>query len=136
MSPTQLSQLSRRERQIMDVLIEHSQCSAHEVQKAMSEPPSYSTVRALLARLVDKGAVKYRQDGSKYIYSPQIAEEKAQQSALGRLVKTFFRGSRVKAVNALLSYDDEPLSRQEVASLERTIERLKLQQETERDDID
>ena len=102
MSTSPLQQLSRRERQIMDILYEHQACSAQDIQHALPDPPSYSAVRALLARLVEKDLVQFRQEGAKYIYSPKVAEAKAQQSALSRLLKTFFKGSPAQALNAWL----------------------------------
>lgn len=129
MSSTPLNQLSRRERQIMDALFELGECSAHDIRRAIPDPPSYSAVRALLARLVEKGPVAFRQQGTKYIYYPVIEEEKAQSSAVMRLLKTFFKGSRVKAVNALLDAEGDDLSSVEIEALERKIQRLKAQSE-------
>lgn len=120
-----LAQLSRRERQIMDVLIEHQERSAGQIQQAMPEPPSYSTVRALLARLVDKNTVGFRQEGAKYIYFPKMEPQKIQQSAIARLLKTFFRGSRYNAVNALLDVDGDTMDAWEIEKLERRIKQLK-----------
>lgn len=125
MTATPLNQLSRRERQIMDVLFEHHECSAQDIQKALPDPPSYSTVRALLARLLDKGQVQFRQEGAKYIYFAAMEQRKAQSSAVMRLLKTFFKGSRVNAVSALLDADGENLTKIEIAELERKLQRLK-----------
>ncbi len=125
MSPNTLSKLSRRERQIMDILYEGKQLSAQEVLQAMEDAPSYSTVRALLARLVEKGHVRFSQNGAKYIYFPVLEKSSVQKSAMSRLLKTFFSGSRVKAVNALLELEKEPLSSQEIQELERSLDRLK-----------
>lgn len=125
MPPSELSKLSRRERQIVDILYELNQASAQDVLDRLPEPPSYSAVRAMLARMVDKELVQFHNEGGKYIYSPLGKEEDAQLSALQRLIKTFFRGSRVKAVNALLETDAEKLSPREIEELERTIARIK-----------
>lgn len=125
MQSNQLSKLSRRERQIMDILLEHRECSAQEIQAALPDPPSYSAVRALLARLVEKDLVRFRQEGAKYIYAPVVEETAVQASAVARLLKIFFRGSRVKAVNALLDVEGEALSQRELDDIERTIQRLK-----------
>lgn len=118
-------QLSRRERQIMDILIEHQECSANHIQQALPDPPSYSAVRALLARLVEKDIVGFRQDGAKYIYFPKAGEHSIQQSAIARLLKTFFKGSRFNAVNALLDVEGSPLEEWEIEKLERRIQQLK-----------
>lgn len=118
-------QLSRRERQIMDILYEKGEQSAQQIQQALLDPPSYSAVRALVARLVEKKLVRFRSEGGKYIYSPATAQAKVQESAIRRLVKTFFRGSRVQAVNALLDAEGEQMSELELAELERTIARVR-----------
>lgn len=128
MTITPLNQLSRRERQIMDVLFEHRECSAQDIQRALPNPPSYSTVRALLARLLEKGQVQFRQDGAKYIYFAAMEQQKAQSSAVTRLLKTFFKGSRINAMNALLDADGENLTAVEIDELERRIQRLKARQ--------
>lgn len=125
MPPSEFSKLSRRERQIVDILYELNQASAQDVLDRLPEPPSYSAVRAMLARMVDKKLVQFHNEGGKYIYSPMGKEEDAQLSALQRLIKTFFRGSRVKAVNALLETDADKLSTREIEELERTIARIK-----------
>lgn len=125
MPPSELTKLSRRERQIVDILYELNRASAQDVLERLPDPPSYSAVRAMLARMVDKELVQFSNEGGKYIYSPLGKEEEAQLSALQRLIKTFFRGSRVKAVNALLETDAEKLSTREIEELERTIARIK-----------
>lgn len=128
MSPDSLASLSRRERQIMDALLEAGECSAREVQQAISDAPSYSAVRALLAKLLEKGVVEFRQDGAKYLYRPAVERETAQKSAVQRLVKTFFQGSASKAVNALLGMKGESLSDDEISELEQMIQRAKNKQ--------
>lgn len=128
MNTSLMQQLSRRERQIMDILYEKQPCSAQDIQQALPDPPSYSAVRALLARLVEKDLVHFKQEGAKYLYFPKVAEAKAQKSALGRLLKTFFKGSPIQAVNALLDMEAQSLSAREIEELERTIRRLKAKQ--------
>lgn len=118
-------QLSRRERQIMDILYEKGEQSAQQVQHALPDPPSYSAVRALIARLVEKDIVRFRNEGAKYIYSPAVAQASVQESAVQRLIKTFFRGSRSKAVSALLDMEGDKMSEREIAEIERTIARVK-----------
>ncbi len=125
MVPPELQKLSRRERQIMDILIELEQGSAQDVLNRLPDPPSYSAVRALIARLLDKGMVDYRTEGNRHIYSPKISPAKAQGSALQRLVKTFFKGSGSKAVSALLDMDEVQFSQREIEEIERKIQRLK-----------
>lgn len=95
--------LSRRERQIMDIIHRLGKVTATEVMEALPNPPSYSTVRALLRLMEDKGYLRHETDGTKYVYLPTVAREKALQSALKQMVQTFFDGSTEQAVAALLS---------------------------------
>lgn len=119
------TQLSRRERQIMDALFEAGEMSAQEVRDAIPDAPSYSAVRALLAKLVEKKVVDFREDGPRYIYFPVVAQEEARTSALQKLLKTFFGGSTTAAVSALLGMSQEKLSQEEIAQLQDAIERAK-----------
>ncbi|WP_370981118.1 BlaI/MecI/CopY family transcriptional regulator [Agaribacterium sp. ZY112] len=123
----QLQNLSRRERQIMDVIFELEACSAQEVLERMPDPPSYSSVRALIARLVEKGVLDKRSEGTRHIYFAKISQGHVQGSALKRLVKTFFKGSAINAVSALLDLNDGELNKRELDELERKIKRLKSQ---------
>ena len=117
--------LSRRERQIMDILYESKECSAHDIRDRMPDPPSYSAVRALLAKMLEKGYVDNRQEGARYIYFPAQALSSARKNALQRLVKTFFGGSIVGAVTALLGTQSSRLSDAEIEELERLIDAAK-----------
>jgi len=117
------SDLSRRERQIMDVLFRLGEASAADVQDAMPDPPSYSAVRAQLRILEEKGHVSHTQEGPRYVYSPVVAPEKAQRSALRHMVTTFFDGSPAEAVAALL--DDERLSSDEFDRLASLIDQAR-----------
>ncbi len=99
-------QLSRRERQIMDVLFQNGEASAAEIRRGLPDAPSDSAVRTLLRILVQKGHVRHQQDGPRYRYRPTVGRERAKKSALKRLVTTFFDGSPEKAMAALL--DDSP----------------------------
>jgi BlaI family penicillinase repressor len=102
--------LSRRERQILDIIYQRGQATAAEVQAELPEPPSYSAVRALLRILEEKGHVRHDQDGPRYVYLPTIARDNAQRSA------TFFDGSAEQAISALL---DDQSSRFSQAELDR-----------------
>src|SRR5262245_54061531 len=104
-----MEHLSRRERQIMDVLYERGKASAAEVLEAMPDPPSYSAVRAMLRVLEEKGHALHEQDGTRYIYAPAVPREAARESALQRLVQTFFGGSTEQAVAALIDMSREKL---------------------------
>ncbi len=119
------SHLSRRERQIMDAVYAQGECSARDIQAALPDPPSYSSVRALLAILVEKGHLKHRQIGSRYAYSAAQPLSKARDGALKRLVDTFFGGSRIQAVNALLGRDADRLSDGELDELSGLIEQAR-----------
>ena len=106
--------LSRRERQILDILYAKGTATAAEVQEALPDPPSYSAVRALLRILEDKGHARHETQGTRYVYLPTVAREDARNSALRRIVKTFFDGSAAQAAAALVdsgSLSDEDLSR-------------------------
>jgi predicted transcriptional regulator len=117
--------LSRRERQIMDVLFQRGKATAAEVQDRMPEPPSYSAVRAHLRILEEKGHVKHAQDGPRYIYRPTMTKEKATQSALNHLVDTFFGGSSEKVMAALLDGGSDKISDDELDRLASMIEQAR-----------
>lgn len=119
---TAAAQLSRRERQIMDALFEVGELSAQDVRAAIPDAPGYSAVRALLAKLVEKKIVDFREDGPRYIYFPVVAQEEARTSALQKMLKTFFGGSTAAAVNALLGMNREQLNADEVAQLQKAID--------------
>src|SRR6476646_4264016 len=107
--------LSKRERQIMDVLHARGEAVAREVRQGMPEAPSYSAVRALLRILEEKGHVKHREEGNRYVYSPRGSREKASRSALSRVVTTFFGGSHTQAIAALIDEADAELSDKQIA---------------------
>src|SRR5687768_6458536 len=89
--------LSRRERQIVDILYSNGRATAAEVQAALPDPPSYSAVRAMLRILEEKGHVRHEQDGPRYVYVPTLARDNAKRSALQHVLKTFFDGSAAQA---------------------------------------
>jgi len=121
------SQLSRRETQIMDVMFELGEATAADILERLPEPPSNSAVRALLTILEEKGHLKHRREGAHYIYVPTLSADKAKQSALSHLLKTFFGGSAPQVVAALLSTTD--LSNEELDELARLIEQAKKEEE-------
>ena len=119
-----LQHLTRRERQIMDVLHElGDEGSAEQIRERLPDPPGYSAVRALLARLEKKGAIRHKEKGLRYVYSPTTSRAAARRSALQRLVRVFFGGKREEALSALL--DTEEWSPSELDDMSRRIERLK-----------
>lgn len=123
MTPTKLT---RREREIMDTLFElGDQATAEDIRLRLIDPPSYSAVRAMLAKLEAKGVIRHRAEGLRYVYAPTTARSVARKSALRRLLKIFFEGSAGKAVIALL--DQESWSEEELDEMSRQIERVKQQ---------
>jgi predicted transcriptional regulator len=114
--------LSRRERQIMDIIYKRGQATAAEVLAEIPDPPSYSAVRALLRVLEEKGHLRHEQQGPRYVFLPTVARERARRSALKRVVHTFFDGSTEEAVAALLDMSPTKLSREELDRLARLIE--------------
>lgn len=113
--------LSRRERQIMDVLHARGQATAAEVLTALPEPPGYSAVRALLRILEEKGYAKHHREGARYVYLPRTSPEAARRSALKRVVSTFFQGSVTQAMAALLETAETKLSDKELTRLQQLI---------------
>lgn len=117
--------LSRRERQIMDIVYEMKEATAFQVMDRLPEPPSYSAVRALLRVLENKGHLSHRQDGSRYVYSPVLTKEKARRRALRHLLKTFFDNSTEDAVAALLDLSEDKLTEEEYQRLELRIRKAR-----------
>jgi predicted transcriptional regulator len=117
--------LSRRERQIMDIIHAKEAVTAAEIREALPDAPSYSAVRALLRILEDKGHLKHREDGPRYVYLPRASRASASRSALKRLVATFFQGSVTDAVAALLDSPDTQLSDAELEKLRQMIKQAK-----------
>lgn len=117
MTPVEATNLSRRERQIMDIVYRMSQASALEIQQNLPDPPSYSAVRALLAILVEKGALKHERQDRKYIYKPTVSPDRAKRTAVRRLLSTFYDDSPEKLVAALLDPGDLKLSTKEIDSI-------------------
>ena len=125
MSGNSHQHLSRRERQIMDVIYQRGQATSAEVQENMPDPPSYSAVRAMLRLLEEKGTLKHEQDGPRYVFKPTLAREKARKSALKQMLETFFDGSTEQAVAALLNLSKSKLSQDELDRLSHMIETAK-----------
>lgn len=117
--------LSRRERQIMDILYRLGSATAAEVKENISDAPSYSAVRALLRILEEKGHVRHAYDGPRYVYAPIVSRPVAQKSALKQIVKTFFDGSTSNAVAALLDMSAKDLSDTELERLAEIVEQAK-----------
>ena len=105
--------LTRREREIMDILHRRGRATAHEVMDDLADPPSYSAVRTFLRLLEERGHVRHEQDGPRYVYTPTVARREAQRSAIAHLVDTFFDGSVEDAVATLVESSKPKLSAQE-----------------------
>ena len=121
-SPTTLT---RREREIMDILYRRGRATAAEVLEDMANPPTYSAVRALLRILEDEGHIKHVQEGPRYVYLPAVARNDARKSALSHVVTTFFDGSVEQAVATLVESSRSKLSKDELERLSQLIEKAK-----------
>lgn len=114
-----MTELGRRERQIMDAVYALGRASVTEVRDRLADPPSYSAVRAMLNILEEKGHLAHERDGLRYIYRPVVARDLARRSALSHLVQTFFGGSPERAMVALLDMSDAELTPADRARLAR-----------------
>src|SRR6516162_2806978 len=122
---TRTSGLSRRERQIMEILYQRGKSSASEVREAMPDAPSYSAVRAMLRILEQKGHIRHQAEGLKYVYLPTLARDKAKRSAVKHLLETFFKDSPEQVVAALLDVSATRLTREELDRMTEMIEQAK-----------
>jgi len=120
-----LARLSRREREIMDVLFQRGQATVAEVVDALASPPSYSAVRATLNILVAKKHAQFREDGPRYVYLPAIPADTARTAAVRHVINTFFNGSAEDAAVALLQMSDTRLPADAIARLAREVEKAR-----------
>ena len=120
-----MTPLSRRERQIMDILHRRGRATVAEVMAALTGDPAYSTVRAQLRVLEEKGHVRHEEQQLRYVYLPAVSRQTARRSALNHLLDTFFEGSPEKVVEALLGRDRSKLSDDELERMARLIERAR-----------
>jgi predicted transcriptional regulator len=123
MSETPHQDLTRRERQIMDIIYQKGQATAAEVLEMMPDPPTYSAVRAMLRVLEEKGSLYHEKSGARYVFKPTLARSKATKSALKGMLQTFFDGSIERAVAALLDMSRSKLSQEELERLSALIEK-------------
>ena len=114
---TKHDSLSRRERQIMDVIYERGEATVAEVRQRLPDAPGYSAVRALLRILEEKGHLQHRQDGPRYVYLATLPRRQAREGAMRRVLQTFFAGSASQAVAALLDMEADNLSDDELSQL-------------------
>jgi predicted transcriptional regulator len=122
---SELLNLSRRERQIMDVIYRRGRASAAEVREQLADAPSYSSVRTLLRILENKGYLRHAREGLRYIYLPTQPRASAGGAALKRVLQTFYQGSVEKTVTALLEISDSHLSQQEMNRLARLVKQAR-----------
>ena len=120
--PTQ--RLSRRERQIMDVIYRRGRATAAEVQEELPDPPGYSAVRSALSLLEERGLLRHEEEGRRYVYLPATPPRKASARALDHVLRTFFGGSRARAVAALMD-DPREMSEEELAELGKLVARAR-----------
>jgi predicted transcriptional regulator len=119
-----IDELPRREREIFEIVCRLGQATAVEVRRAMSDPPTASAVRTLLSRLEARGALKHREEGQAYIYSPAVTAAKVRETALKQLVANFFQGSGVGAATALMGITKNA-SAEELDALQKAINRVR-----------
>jgi len=123
--------LSRRERQIMDILYQRGRATASEILEAMADPPTYSAVRAKLRVLEDKGHVRHEEEALRYVYLPTVARDSARRSAMRHLLSTFFDDSVEQAVAALLDVSSANLAPADLDRISRLIEEARQESKKE-----
>lgn len=116
-----MQDISRRERQIMEVLYRLGEASVADVQKGLEDPPTYSTVRAILTDLVHKKKVTFRHEGKRYLYRPKESKEKIALGLLRNMINNFFRGSPSDAICAMLEEHHKELSEEDIARIQNKI---------------
>lgn len=121
MNARNLPELSRRERQIMDIVYREGRVAVADVQRLLPEAPGYSAVRAMLRVLEEKGHLRHRQQGPRYVYEATLPRDRARRSALRRMLRTFFDDSPGDAVAALLDLSGDDLTEEELARLSALI---------------
>lgn len=117
--------LGRRERQIMEVVYARGQASVAEVLESLPDPPGYSAVRAMLNTLEEKGHLRRKKSGKKFLYLPTVSAEKARRSVLKNLLATFFDGSAAQAMASLIEMDKDKLSSEDLDRLSKMIDDAK-----------
>ena len=113
--------LSRRERQVMDILHRRGEATVAEIMDELPDPPTYSAVRSVLRILGEKVLIRYKEDGPRYVYYPAAPTEETRDDALAHVVRTYFAGSPEQAVTALLRMSDVDMGDAEVARLRDVI---------------
>lgn len=127
--PRPAEDLSRRERQVMEILHRRGESTVAEIMQALPDPPTYSAVRSILRILGEKRLIAHREDGPRYVYFPAKPTDKAREDVLAHVVDTYFAGSTEQAVTALLRLSDADLSDAEIARLRDKVRRARLRGE-------
>jgi predicted transcriptional regulator len=117
--------LSRRERQVMEILHRRGEATVTEIMQGLPDPPTYSAVRSVLRILTEKGVVKHREDGPRYIYFPVLPTDKTREDVLAHVVQTYFSGSTEQAVTALLRLSDTRIDEAHLDGLRTKIRRAR-----------
>jgi len=125
-SPENPTALSRRERQVMDILYRRGEATVAEVMTDLPDPPTYSAVRSILRILMEKDMITHREDGPRYVYLPAVNTDRARDDALKHVIRTFFDGSAEQAVAAVLRMSDADLSAIEVEQLREKIKKARV----------
>lgn len=125
MSTSELPNLSRRERQIMDLIFEHGELTAQQVMDKMPDAPAYATVRSLLRILEEKGHLVHYKSGRQFVYKSATSTEKVRKKSLSHVLKTFFGGSITEAVATFINDSDSNLSKDELDELAAIIKAAK-----------
>jgi predicted transcriptional regulator len=118
--------LSRRERQVMDILYRRGAATVAEVMADLPDPPTYSAVRSILRILMEKGMISHREDGPRYVYLPAVNTDRAADDAMKHVIRTFFDGSAQQAVAAVLRMSDAKLTDEEIAALSERIAKARV----------
>jgi predicted transcriptional regulator len=119
------SELSKREREVMDILHRRGEATVAEIMADMADPPTYSAVRSVLRILGEKALIRYKEDGPRYVYQPAQDTETARTDVLAHVVRTYFAGSAEQAMTALLRMSDVDMSDDEIARMRATIRRAR-----------
>ncbi len=125
MGTPSFQELSRRERQVLDLVYANERATANEVHATMDDPPSYSSVRTVLRLLEKKGFLRHEQDGPRHVFIPVIRRDRARRSALSHLLKTFFDDSPTEVVNALLDVSKSKLKQDQLDEISDLIKKAK-----------
>jgi BlaI family transcriptional regulator, penicillinase repressor len=117
--------LSKRERQVMDILFRRGKATVAEVMDDLPEPPTYSAVRSILRILAEKNLITHREDGPRYVYLPAVSTQGAREEALEHLVRTFFDGKAEQAMTALLRMSDTDLTDADLTRLREDVRKAR-----------